>query len=131
MRLNVTFQTRLPFDIDSQPIGEAVAQDIAVKLRERGVEVAEPDNYEDYSWILESPNGPYMLVGYVGDGESEWLAQVHSSVGKLGQLFGKTDRPECERIAAALHAVLSGDNQTSSVRWHEGEFSETGWTEQP
>jgi len=71
MRANVTFKTSILYSKDEQPIGSAVSRHLADRLRDSGVAVAEPDNYEDFAWILETSTGrpaPYLLVGYVGDG---------------------------------------------------------------
>jgi len=133
MRLNVTFQTSLPFDMDEQPIGSAVGERISVRLRELGLAASAAENYEDFAWMIEvgGNRAPYLLVGYVGDEQFEWLAQVHTSVGWFGRLRGKSDQNECERIALALHRSLTTDDTITNIKWHDGEFSEVGWSPEP
>ncbi len=133
MRLNVTFQTCLRFDMDEQPIGSAVGRRIAERLRGLGLAALIPENHEDFAWSIDFGDqpGPYLLVGYVGDEDFQWLAQVYSGIGWFGRLRGRSDQKECESIALALHRALTTDETVTSIRWHDGEFSETGWRSEP
>jgi len=134
VRHNVTFRSTIPIDVAEQPIGCPVAELIGARLRESGISVSQPENYQDFAWLLEqsdNPKGAYLLVGYVGDGPFEWLAQVHSSIGWLGRRLGRSDTSECDQIAESLQQVLVSSREFSEVRWHEGEFAESGWTPTP
>lgn len=130
----MTFRSTFPIDAAEQPIGLAVAEFIGTKLCETGVSVTQPENYEDFAWLLEQsddPKGAYLLLGYVGDGPFEWLAQVQSSVGWLGRRLDRSDASGCNKIAENLQRVLVSNGEFSDVRWHEGEFAEAGWTPTP
>jgi hypothetical protein len=78
--------------------------------------------------------GPADAVGtarYIGDGPAEWLLQINSSVGWLGRLLGRSDVAGRRLFSELLHAVLTGEPAFSDVRWHIGEWSNSGWASAP
>lgn len=134
MKFNVTFRSTLPVDFNKHPAGEELAEFLASGIREQGLEILLTDNYEDFAWLLEfkdRSSSPWILVGHVDDGVFEWLAQINSGVNWLGRLFGRSDDESRQLVARKLHAVLSSDSRFSEIRWHEGEFSDEGWSPSP
>lgn len=134
MRFNVTFRCSLPIDLEKHPAGEELADYLAAKFQECGLNIHVKDNYDDFAWWLEfadqSP-APWLLVGYVDDDDYQWLVQLHSGVSWLGRLFGRSDDKLREEVAEKLHDIVSKDSNFSTVRWHEGDFSEQGWSATP
>jgi hypothetical protein len=134
MRGNVTFRSTVPVDFDQHPPGEELAQYIADKMTQSGLKTRVVDNYDDFAWWIESESEkrmPWALLGYVDDGPAEWLLQINSSVGWLGRLLGRSDEDGRRLFTERLHAVLSNDTCFSDVRWHAGEWGESGWTAGP
>jgi hypothetical protein len=134
MRDNVTFRCRLPIDLDKHPPGEELAMYLADKMTQAGLPTRVIDNYNDFAWWLEgesSPPRPWVLVGYVGDGPAEWLVTINSGVGWLGRVLGRSDEAGRRQFADRLHAVLSADANFSDVRWHVGDWNDSGWSSSP
>ncbi len=134
MRFNVSFRCTLPVILDAHPIGRELADYLAQHLRQAGADVAPPEVYDDSAFIIESGeerNGPYLLLGYVGQKEVEWLVEVHSRFGFVGRLMGRSDMPERKRFALQVHQLLQKNDFFQEVRWHEGDATEAGWTAAP
>jgi len=90
--------------------------------------------YEDVAWIMKTGprgRGPDVVVGYLWDGEYEWLVQIGSGVGLIGRLLGRSDLEAREQIVQLLHQLLTKDKRFSDVRWHEGDFAKPGWSPTP
>ena len=124
MKFNVTFRSTFPVNFDTQNIGKELAEFLAQKLRESGLEITRVDNHDDFAWGIETGqrgNGPFILLGYLEDGDMEWLASIETSVGFFGRLLGKSDLKEREELAKGLDKVLRGDQRFQKIRWHEGE----------
>ncbi|MFN7892331.1 MAG: hypothetical protein ACK5OC_18690 [Pirellula sp.] len=133
-RLNVTFRCSLPFDDNAHPIGEEIAEYFAAKFKDMGIHISRVDNYDDFAWSLDTTkNGKklFLLLGYVGDGDFEWLMQINEYSSFFNLFRRKSLRSEREAIAYAVHAVLNADNHVSKVRWHVGEFSDENYTHEP
>ena len=134
MRGNVTFRCKLPMDLDTHPPGEELAIYIADKMTQAGLKTRVVDNYEDFAWWLESESElrmPWALLGYVEDGPAEWLIQINSGVSWIGRLFGCSETVGQQVFADQLHAVLSGEDNFSDIRWHVGHWSDSGWSSSP
>lgn len=134
MRANVTFRSTIPVDLDQHPPGEKLAQYIADKMTQSGLKTRVVDNYDDFAWWIESESEqrmPWALLGFVDDGSAEWLLQINSSVGWLGRVFRRSDEDGRRLFTERLHAILSNDPSFSDVRWHVGEWGESGWTASP
>lgn len=134
MRSNVTFRCKLPIDLDKHPPGEELAEWLAAQMSARGLPTRVIDNYEDFAWWIESESDmpmPWALLGYIGDGPAEWLIQINSSVGWLGRLLGRSDEAGRRVFSERLQAVLVDEPAISDVRWHVGEWSDSGWTSNP
>ncbi|SRR5258708_32085840 len=134
MHDSVTFRSTVPVDLDRFPPGEELANCIAEKLTCAGLVTKVVDNYEDFAWWIESQADqrmPWVLLGYIGDGPSEWLVTINSSVSWLGRLFGRSDSAGRRLFADSLHALLTGDPHFTEVRWHSGDYQETGWASSP
>ena len=61
------------------------------------------------------------ILGYLEDGDMEWLASIETSVGFFGRLLGKSDLREREELAKGLEKALRTDQRFQKIRWHEGE----------
>jgi hypothetical protein len=134
MKFNVTFRCALPIDFNKNPAGEELAEFLAAKFREHGLNIHLEDNYEDFAWELEfkdrSP-APWLLVGYVDDDVYEWLVQINSGVTRIGRLFGRSDEKLREEVAETLHAIIKSASSFSDIRWHQGDFADAGCTPSP
>lgn len=134
MKFNVTFRSSLAVDFDQHPIGEELAEFLIAKLRDNGFNVVLSENSPDYAWELEfdepSP-APWLLVGYVGDGDYEWLLQINSGISWLGRLLGRSDADLRKATAIKLHEILTNDAQFGEVRWHAGDFADSEWSAHP
>ena len=134
MRSNVTFRSELPIDLDQHPPGEELAKYLAEGMSAAGLKTKVIDNYDDFAWWIESEaetRMPWALLGYVDDGPAQWLIQINSSVGWLGRLLGRSDEPGRRLFTERLNAMLTDDSVFSDVRWHLGEWSDTGWSSRP
>jgi hypothetical protein len=134
MKFNVTFRCALQIDLDKHPAGEELAEHLAAKFREHGLGIEVIDNYDDFAWWLEfkgRSSSPWLLVGYVGDGVYEWLVQINSGVSWLGRHFGRSDQTLREEVARKLQEVIGADANFSEIRWHQGDFSDDGWSTSP
>ena len=134
MRGNVTFRSTVPVNLDKHPPGEELAEYLAEKMTAGGLKTRVFDNYEDFAWWIESEaerRMPWALLGYVNDGPAEWLIQINSSVGWLGRLLGRSDKEGCRLFTERLQTMLTSDPQFSDVRWHVGEWSDSGWSSDP
>jgi hypothetical protein len=133
MKFNVTFRCTLLIDFDKHPAGLEMAEYLAAKLRKHDMEIHHIENYEDFAWELEFKgySGPWILVGYVGDGVFEWLIQIISGVTWVGRLFGRSDQDLREALARKLHLVMFEDANFSEIRWHQHDFGDEGWSATP
>ena len=134
MRGNVTFRCSLPIDFDKHPPGKQLAEWLAARLSEGGLVTRVIDNYEDFAWWIESESDlrmPWALLGYIDDGPAEWLLQINSSIGWLGRLIGQSDEAGRRLFSKRLQAVLVGEPAISDVRWHVGEWNDSGWASAP
>lgn len=134
MRSNVTFRSTLLVDFDKHPPGEELANYIAEEMTAGGLKTQVIDNYEDFAWWIESEEElpmPWALLGYVDDGPAQWLIQINSSVSWLGRLFGRSDEEGRRLFTERLQAVLMRDSHFTDIRWHVGEWSESGWSSSP
>jgi hypothetical protein len=133
-RLNVTFRCSLPFDGKAHPIGEEIAEYFATKFKDMNVPISKVENYDDFAWSMDTTkNGKklFLLIGYVGDGDYEWLLQINE-YSSLLHLFGrKRSQADREAVAHAVNAVLRTDNHVSKIRWHVGDFAEENYTDSP
>jgi hypothetical protein len=134
MRGNVTFRCTLPIDLDKHPPGEELAEWIAARMTEGGLVTRVIDNYEDFAWWIESESAtrmPWVLLSYIDDDPADWLLQIISSVGWLGRLLGRSDEDGRRVFTERLQAVLAGNPAFSDVRWHVGEWGDSGWASVP
>jgi len=134
MRGNVTFRSTVTVDFDKHPPGEELAEYIAEKMTAAGLKTRIIDNYEDFAWWIESEaeqGMPWALLGYIDDDPAEWLLQINSSVGWLGRLFGWSDEEGRRLFTERLQGVLAGDPHFTDIRWHIGEWSDSGWSSSP
>jgi hypothetical protein len=134
MRFNATFRSTFPVDAEAHPQGKELADFLAERLSRQGIRVFRVVNHDDFAWMIETGTkggGPFALIGYVGDDDFEWLLQIHSGVGILRRLLGVSDVDLREALARGIHRILAEDQRFSSVRWHEGQFSEFGWSPLP
>jgi hypothetical protein len=134
MRSNVTFRSTVPVDFDKLPPGEELAEYIAEKMTAAGLKTQVIDNYEDFAWWIESEaerRMPWALLGCAGDDPAEWLIQIIPGVSWLGRLLGRSDDEGRRIFTELLQVVLTGDLHFSDVRWHVGEWSESGWSRSP
>lgn len=134
MRANVTFRSTVPVDFEKHPPGEELAEYIADRMTASGLKTRVIDNYDDFAWWIESEaelRMPWALLGHIDDGCAEWLLQINSSVGWLGRLLGRSDEEGRRLFTERLQSVLTGDRHFSEVRWHAGEWSDSGWSSSP
>ena len=52
MKFNVTFRSTFPVNFDTQNIGKELAEFLAQKLRESGLEITRVDNHDDFAWDI-------------------------------------------------------------------------------
>jgi hypothetical protein len=92
-------------------------------------------NYEDFAWSLDTAFNEkklFLWVGYLGDGDYEWLLQINECAGSFWNLFRKNVALlEREQLAPRIHSVLASNPHFSEVRWHIGDFAEEGYTATP
>ena len=134
MKFNVTFRSTYPINEVAEPVGEELADYFAEAVRRAGIDVAPIDNYEDFAWIIETgpqKKGPYILLGCIGDGDFEWLAQIYSGIGLIGKLLDNTDVDERANLAHLVHQLLVSDRRFSAIRWHENGYGPEGWSPAP
>lgn len=123
----------MPIDREARPQGEELASRIVNLLRDHAIDASPPENYDDFAWSSDIRLGdanPWLLIGFVGDDDYQWLAQIHSGFSWFGRLLGKSDEAARNVLATTLHDVLSTSAEFTTVRWHEGEFGE-GWSASP
>jgi hypothetical protein len=134
MRFIVTFRHALAEDSEEPPFGKELAEFLAAKLREQGLTVSVPENYEDYAWMLDVEGAqptPWILVSAFGDGPGEGLVLINSGIWWLHRLLRRSDKDLRERIAKTIHAILSSDPRFSDIRWHVDEPWDEGWSSTP
>ncbi|QDT07777.1 hypothetical protein K227x_62050 [Rubripirellula lacrimiformis] len=134
-RLNVTFRCDLPFDDTSHPVGEEVAEYLSRRFSDAGVPITKIGNYEDFAWSMDTKrNGKklYLLLGFVGDGDDEWLMQINEYASSFWHIFRRNQAlPEREAISLFVDRALQTDENISVIRWHVGDFAEEGYTPSP
>ena len=126
MKHNVTFKSTLKINMDAHPKGEELAMYLYEKLAQKGFMISNFDNYEDFAWSVDigsAKSKPWLLTGYVGDEDYEWLIQINSGIGIIGKLFGKSDVSECDSIAIKLDEILKAEATFYTIRWHVGDFA--------
>jgi hypothetical protein len=120
--------------MDAHPKGEELAKYIYEKLEQKGLKIFNFDNYDDFAWSVSVGSDkvkPWLLTGYVGDGDYEWLIQINSGVGFFGKLMGKNDFLERDNIATKLDEILKAEAIFSIIRWHEGDFAKGDYSNAP
>lgn len=133
-RLNVTFRCSLPFDDKAHPIGEEIAEYFAAKFQDMDIPISRVDNYDNFAWSMDTTkNGKklFLVLGYVGDGDYEWLLQINEYSSLLNLFRRNRSQAEREAVAHALNAVLRADSHVSKIRWHVGDFAEENYTDAP
>ena len=134
MRHNVTFRSSFPLDQSAHPVGEELAKYIYSKLSEQNFVLSDFDNYGDFAWsanVSIEGSKPWILTGYVGDDDYEWLLQINTGVGFFKKLFGKSDEDKRNRIAEAVDGLLKNEQHFSVIRWHLGDFSQGDYSDKP
>ncbi len=134
MKFNVTFQSTIAIEYENYPLGKELAQCLTQRLRQKGIEVSEVGSHQDFAWSITTGlagRGPYLLLGFIGDGVYQWLIQIHSGIGWFGRIAGKSDLVLREKVARELQRILVSEPIFSDIRWHEAAFGDTGWSEAP
>jgi hypothetical protein len=135
MKLNVTFKSTLSVDMTAHPIGEELAEYLADRFSQRGITVEKIDNYEDFAWSLDitvDNKKLFLLLGYVGDGNYEWLLQIDEYKTSFWDLFRKNVALQQRRnLAPKVHEILASDAHINTIRWHEGYFAKEEYSDRP
>lgn len=133
IKLNVTFHCSLPC-ADAHPYGEEVAIYLGEQLAERGVSGIKIDNWRDCGWSIDltfENKDFYLAIGFVGDGDFDWLLQIQENRKLLDFIRRKDSMAERGRVAELLHELLRSDNSFSEIKWHSGDFTEEGFSSSP
>ena len=135
LRTFVAFVATFPTDRgeDDSPAGKELADFVAAKLRNAGVDVHGPEEREGWAWdITANVNGTPIdtIVGFVDDMDSasprQWLITNDSRMGLWSRMFGSRDRwnkreSALRRYCETLHATLTSDPRFSHILWYDNE----------
>jgi hypothetical protein len=81
---------------------------------------------EDWGWMIPLAKQPFKLwVGCASyDEDGEWLVFIEPSKPFVRRWFGKTDtRPEVEKVATQLEAIVRDAGDATGLRWWTDEES--------
>ena len=135
MRLNVTFMSDFEVDLSAHPTGEELARQLGEAFSKAGISITAIDNYDDIGWSLDTTvdgQKVFLLLGYVADGDRQWLMQINPYKMRFLDLFRPKARlKECASLAVGIHEVLSSDEHINTIRWHKGHYSGEDYTDRP
>ena len=61
----------------NHPPGAALARELQMALRHRGIEVTEIENWRDAGWVISSRQGQRVIdIVFAQDAPSEWMLQI-------------------------------------------------------
>jgi hypothetical protein len=141
LRTYVGFVADFPADRgeDDSPAGKELADFVATRLRDDGIDVEGPEEREGWAWDLTATsNGTRIdtIVGLVDDWTStpprQWLITNEPTAGFWSRIFGSKTRVDerhqtLRHYCEALHAALIGDRRFSHILWYNKDtFDEPG-----
>lgn len=132
LRTYVGFVADFPTDRgeDDSPAGKELADFVATRLRNGGIDVKGPEEHEGWAWDLTANSDGTRIdtiVGLVDDWTPtpprQWLITNDSEVGFWNRIFGSKERVDQREAALrqyceVLHAALIGDRRFSQILWY-------------
>lgn len=135
IKLNVTFKSTLAVDMSAHPIGEELAKHLANQFTQAGITIEKIDNYEDFGWSLDTTvrnKKLFLLLGYIGDGDYEWLLQINKYKSSFWDLFRKNAALQEQRnLALKVHETLASDSHINTIKWHKGYYAKGKHSDRP
>lgn len=123
---NFTFKSDYPVDLNLHPVGEELAYYLMNRFTQAGVTIDEMDNYDDIGWSLGTVIDNrkfFLLLGYLNDGEYQWLIQIREDVTRFWDLFKrKRNEAICQELARRVYSVLEKEPAIYQLARHEGNY---------
>jgi PAS domain-containing protein len=123
---NFTFKSDYPVDLNLHPVGEEFAYYLKDRFTQAGVIIADIDNYDDIGWSLDTVVDDkkfFLLLGYLNDGEFQWLIQIREYVTRCLDLFKrKRNEAACQELAKRVYSLLENEPAIYQLARHEGYY---------
>lgn len=123
---NFTFKSDYPVDLALQPVGKELAFYLKDRFTQAGLIIDDIDNYDDIGWSLDTviDNRKFFLqLGYLNDGEYQWLIQIRDYVTGFWDLFKRKRKKAIYiELATRVHGILDKDPAIYQLARHEGYY---------
>jgi hypothetical protein len=122
----VVFQCHIATDPEILPPGRELAEFLAERLRQEGLDVYVVNKYLETEWLLAWRGfwpAPWLHVGR-GANSDFWHITIVCGESAVSQFFGRSDQELRSLVIEKIRAILAGDSRFSDVYWSESESSE-------